>query len=102
LIPDPQTEIEIRRFLLGELGERAREWDTESVELVEEELITAYLDGELSISDTQSFESHYLRQPGNGAKVQFAEALRRHWSGPPRRWVGALIPAALTGAVAVM
>lgn len=72
-------------FLLGRLPEEQHERlearlldDAEAFEelrIVEDELVDAFLRGELSPPERESFEGHYLRSSRQREKVEFARAL---------------------------
>lgn len=84
-----EKEAEIfKAYLLGRLDPEADELDNRlmlgdpSVENVlgaaEDELIDAYLRGELSAEDTERFQEHFLRSATRREKVAFAESLHRY------------------------
>ena len=52
----------------------------EEVSIVEDELIDRYLRGELSGSDKEGFESHFVSSAERKRKVRFARALRKYIS----------------------
>jgi hypothetical protein len=76
------------QYLLGALPEAETERcdelsiaDDEFAELLkttEKDLVDAYVSGELSRSDLQQFDSHYLRSPLRREQVRFAQALQQH------------------------
>jgi hypothetical protein len=75
----------LRRYLLGSLPEAETEQfdelsftDDEFVtrlQAVEDDLIDAYWQGELSPSEAEQFQAYYLASPRRREKVQFAHAL---------------------------
>src|ERR1051326_3739661 len=74
---DPETEQQIRRFLLGTSRAPEKAWASEAVEIVETELIDEYFRNELTPDDLRRFNCHYLRQPGNQGKMEIAAAFHR-------------------------
>lgn len=80
----------ITRFLLGELSEQERRQleeqffaDDSSFELilaVEDELLDAYVQGELSTREHERFETYYLNSPQRRQRVEFARLLSQHVS----------------------
>src|ERR1700682_2490180 len=48
--------------------------------IVEEELIDRYLSGELSESERESFEPHFLLPPERQQKLRFARSLKKYVS----------------------
>lgn len=90
MTPNPEAEQRIRRYLLGELGDRAREEFEQELltngelfdELVmlEDELIDEYLGGRMSVAEKQRFESHFLNTPERQEKLKFGRAFNRYLS----------------------
>src|SRR5947209_20332437 len=91
--------IQIREYLLGNVPEDdCKEIEVKlltdaefakAVELVEDDIIEDYLEGNLSPSEKQKVESHFLRPPERKRKLWFVRLLRSHAApGPPvrRRW----------------
>lgn len=85
---DSNSEILIRRYLLGAVSEAERE-DVESrlmadddffqqLNLIEDELIDEYLDRGLSPTDSRLFEEVFLCAPERQHKLRFAKALRTY------------------------
>ena len=78
-------EILLRRYFLGDLpqGERARLEDRYFVDLelfeellaAENDLIDAYVRGELTEAERQQFEMEYLTSPGRRDRLDFASVL---------------------------
>jgi len=87
---DEEAEI-LKRYLLGRLDPETEELDNRlmlgdpSVEndlgAAEDELIDAYLRGELSAEDTERFQEHFLRSAARREKLAFAESLHRYIEG---------------------
>jgi hypothetical protein len=85
---DANSELLIRRFLLSSLSEEEREQiETrlmtddqffQQINLVEDELIEEYLDGELPDADRSRFENTFLCAPERQHKLRFTKALRAH------------------------
>ena len=86
----PTDNERIKGYLLGQVPEEDesqfearlltdREF-YEELSIVEDELIDQYLAGALSVSDRQSFESHFVSSSERQKKVRFARALRKHVS----------------------
>jgi len=79
---------EIRRYLLGDLDEEARqeverrllteEDFFEELLFVEEELADQYLNEELSAGERRGFEGHFLSTPERRRKLRFAKTLGRY------------------------
>ena len=82
------TDEHIIAYLLKELPEEdlerfedecfARESWPDQIELVEEDLIDAYLRNELTPERRQRFENHYLTTQARQERVIMAAALLRH------------------------
>ena len=85
---DVQQEIELRRYLLGELPleeqvlvEQRLFLDSDYAELlqaVEDELIDDYLGDELVGSEREKFKNHFLLLPEHGADLKIAQALKNY------------------------
>jgi anti-sigma factor RsiW len=81
-----QTENEIRDYLLGRISgeEQSRVEERlitdsayfERVELAEDDLIEEYVRGELSASEREGFENHFLCTPERQQRVGMARTLR--------------------------
>ena len=88
MTPTPEVQERIRRYLLGQLTDGAREeFEQEllvDVDLFEEllvaedELIDGYLVGELPPDERVQFEQHFLAAPERQEKLRFARALNRY------------------------
>src|SRR5262249_30935173 len=84
----PEEEI-IRRYLLGAVGEPqlseieekllSSEELSQTADLIEDEIIEQYLDGDLDDRDKRAVESHFLRPPAHREKLRFARLLRHHF-----------------------
>ena len=83
----PTNNERIKGYLLGQITEEDesqvearlltdREF-YEELSIVENELIDQYLADALSVSDRQSFESHFVSSSERQRKVRFARALRK-------------------------
>ncbi|HZS05678.1 MAG TPA: hypothetical protein VFD58_12640 [Blastocatellia bacterium] len=82
------NEDQIRRYLLGGLGEKemaqleknmlADDDFFEQILIAENELIDDYVRGGLSSHDRESFGSHFLSSSERRQKLKFAESLYRH------------------------
>jgi len=87
MTPTPEVQERIRRYLLGQLSDGAREEfeqkllvDEELFEellVVEDELNDDYLTGELPRDQRLQFEQHFLGVPERQEKLRFARALSR-------------------------
>ena len=87
---DVQHEIELRRYLLGELAleeqvlvEQRLFLDSDYAELqevVEDDLIDQYLADELKGKDRINFVNHFLLLPEHNADLKIAEALKKYLS----------------------
>ena len=85
-------EILMRRYLLGDLSQEERvrvEGDYladpsvfEELLAAENDLIDAYVRGNLSRDETQKFEEVYVKSPKRRERVEFARALRQVYSSP--------------------
>lgn len=69
MAPDDLPALEERFFVDSEIYEE--------LTIVENELIDEYLRGELSPSDRESFEAHFMSAPERNEKMRFARALRK-------------------------
>jgi anti-sigma-K factor RskA len=91
MTPFPDTQDEIRRYLLGTLPEESRrgveerlmteEAFLEELTLAEGELIDDYAAGRLSEEERAVFERHFLSTEGRRAQLRFTRALGRYASG---------------------
>lgn len=85
---DMRQETELRRYLLGEMSldeqvsiEERLFLDSDYAELeqaVEADLIDDYLNGDLSGSERDAFESHFLLRPEHDENLKIAQALKTH------------------------
>ena len=88
MIATPEIQYQIRRYLLGELDDRARAEveqrllsDGEVFEellVAEDEIIDDYASGRLDPEERSDFEAHFLATPERQQKLRFARALHRH------------------------
>lgn len=88
----PEQEV-VRRYLLGTLLEPelseieqkllSSEEFAQTAELIEDEIIEQYLDGELDERDKRAVETHFLRPPAHQDKLRFARLLRHHFAQKP-------------------
>jgi len=88
MTPTPEVQERIRRYLLGQLSDGAREEfeqeilvDEELFEellVVEDELNDEYLMGGLPREERVQFEQHFLAAPERQEKLRFARALNRY------------------------
>ncbi len=84
----PEEDI-IRRYLLGALREPelseieqkllSSEELSQTADLIEDEILEQYLDGDLDERDKRAVESHFLRPPAHREKLRFARLLRHHF-----------------------
>jgi hypothetical protein len=87
--PKLLEEDNIRRYLLGKLGEpelskiEQKLLDSEELsqtaDLIEDEIIEQYLDGDLGEPDKKAVETHFLRPPAHRHKLHFARLLRHRF-----------------------
>lgn len=85
-----ETEQEIRQYLLGTLApEQAAEFEErllingelfEELLIAEDELIDQFLSGEVSASEREKIETHFLRAPERRQQMSFAGTLKRYVS----------------------
>ena len=85
-----ETLREIRQYLLGSLSqEQAAELEErllndgdvyEELLIVEDELVDQFLSGELSATERERLESHFLRAPERQEQLRFGYLLRRYVS----------------------
>jgi hypothetical protein len=90
--PEP-SEQQLTRYLLGALSEEeAERLDQLSIadeefalrlNVVENDLVDAYVRGELKGEAQDRFDKHYLRSPKRLEKVEFSRALLRHQTESP-------------------
>ncbi|HKX28952.1 MAG TPA: CHAT domain-containing protein [Blastocatellia bacterium] len=90
MIPKPEEEPGLRRYLLGDLSPEEREPIEErllvddhlidQLAFVEEELVDDYLFDQLSSHERQRFEEHFLMVPERRQKLDLARQLRQYAS----------------------
>ena len=88
MTPTPEVQERLRRYVLGQLAEDAREEIEkgllandelfEELLVVEDEIIDDYLAQKLSPNDRTAFERHFLVTPERHQQVNFARAFERH------------------------
>lgn len=107
MTPNPEVQERLRRYLLGQLVEEAREEIEkdllaqdevfEELLVVEDELIDEYLNGELAAVDRAAFENHFLSTPERHDQLRFGSAFQKlvaqtnrraasETNVPPRPW----------------
>jgi CHAT domain-containing protein/tetratricopeptide (TPR) repeat protein len=90
MTPTPDIHERIRRYLLGQLGDSAREEIEQQIivdedlfeELLvaEDELIDEYLSDRLNAGERTAFEQHFLATPERHDKLKFGRAFNRYLS----------------------
>lgn len=95
MTPTPEVQERLRRYLLGQVGGEAREEIEqdllvkdelfEELLVVEDEIIDAYLCGELKGDERAHFEQHFLTTPERQDKLRFGRAFNRHLSEKAQR-----------------
>jgi CHAT domain-containing protein len=90
---EPNNQEAIRKYLLGELDEPQRqafeerlisdETVLEELEIVEDELIDAYLNDELKMEDKVQFVSFFLSSPERRDQLRFGRAFRGYVASHP-------------------
>src|SRR5215204_1811485 len=96
--PDSKDRLLIRQYLLGELaGEGEREQIEERLltndeffdefELVKEELIDQYVEGEITGETRERFERHFLTTPGRQRSLRLAQVLTAYPTPPPEKQI---------------
>jgi len=95
-------ENNIRRYLLGTLGEPElseieqklldNEELSQTADLIEDEIIEQYLDGELGAPDKRAVETHFLRPPEHRKKLHFARLLRHRVATAPQEGLALPLP----------
>lgn len=88
MTPTPEVQERLRRYVLGQLAEDAREEIEkgllandelfEELLVVEDEIIDDYLGEKLNLNDRAAFERHFLVTPERHQQVNFARAFERH------------------------
>src|SRR5882762_4306650 len=106
MTPNPEVQERIRRYLLGQLNDRARQEIEQQLILdenlfeellvAEDEIIDAYLNGKLNADDRGAFERHFLATPERQEKLKFGRSFNRYLSSqapapvrqrkPPHPW----------------
>jgi hypothetical protein len=90
MTPTQEVQEKIRRYLLGQLSDEAREGvereflaDEEffsELLIIEDEITDEYVNGRLNPEDRAQFENHFLATPERYEDLQFAQALNRYVS----------------------
>ncbi len=90
---DFENELPLRSYLLGKLDPEEQErleqrlWADNSVldelQVAEDELIDDYLEGVLSGSEAEKFQSYFLSAPERQRKLRFAKTLKRYVAAHP-------------------
>lgn len=93
MTPTPEVQQRLRRYLLGQLDDEAREEvekdlfanDETYQELlvVEDEMVDEYLADKLGQDDRSAFENNFLGPPERRQKLRFGRALNRYVSAHP-------------------
>jgi CHAT domain-containing protein len=88
MTPNPEVQERLRRYLLGQLVDEAREEIEkdllaqdevfEELLMAEDELIDEYLTGELTAVDRAAFESHFLSTPERHDQLRFGRTFDRY------------------------
>ena len=90
MTPTPEVQERLRRYLLGQLTDDAREEVEkdllasaevfEELLVVEDELVDQYLNESLEAADRSAFENHFLTTPERHDKLRFGRAFNRYLS----------------------
>lgn len=90
MTPTPEVQERLRRYLLGQVTEEAREEIEkdllasdeifQELQVIEDEIVDAYLKGGLNETDRSGFEKHFLTTPERSEKLSFGRAFNRHLS----------------------
>ncbi len=90
MTPSPEVQERLRRYLLGQLADNAREEIEKDLVasdevfdellIVEDEITDEYLSGKLSSEDRAGFEQHFLATPERHEKLRFGRAFNRYLS----------------------
>jgi CHAT domain-containing protein/tetratricopeptide (TPR) repeat protein len=90
MTPTPEVQERIRRYLMGQLSDGAREEFErdllasdglfEELLVVEDEIIDEYLAGKLSAEERAGFEGHFLATSERHEKLKFGRAFGRYLS----------------------
>jgi hypothetical protein len=124
MTPNQELQERLRRYLLGQLTDGARdeiEQDLlandelfEELLVLEDELADEYVDGRLEQADRPNFENHFLATPERKQNLRFARALNRYVtthekrresigrSGPSGLWSSRSWPLRMAAAFAVV
>jgi hypothetical protein len=118
MTPTPEVQERLRRYVLGQLAEDAREEIEkgllandelfEELLVVEDEIIDEYLAEKLNVNDRSAFERNFLVTPERQEQLNFARAFERHLAktqpSEPSFWPGFLYrqPAGTRAALIVL
>jgi tetratricopeptide (TPR) repeat protein len=90
MTPTPEVQKRLRRYLLGQLTDDAREEVEkdllasdevfEELLVVEDEIIDDYVAGKLAEDEHSAFENHFLATPERQDKLKFGRAFKRYLS----------------------
>ena len=90
MTPNPEAAQRIRRYLLGELGDGAREELEQELLtngelfdellMLEDELVDEYLGGRMSSAERRRFETHFLNTTERDEKLRFGRAFNQYLS----------------------
>jgi CHAT domain-containing protein/Flp pilus assembly protein TadD len=90
MTPTPEVQERLRRYLLGQLADDAREEIEkelmasdelfEELLVVEDEIIDDYLGGRFDKAQRVAFESHFLATPERQEKLRFGRSFKRYLS----------------------
>ena len=90
MTPTPDIQESLKRYLLGELADGAREQIEkdllasdelfEELLVIEDEIVDEYLTKKLNPEDRDRFEQHFLSTPERFEQLNFARALNRYVS----------------------
>ncbi|MGZ8844355.1 MAG: tetratricopeptide repeat protein, partial [Pyrinomonadaceae bacterium] len=88
MTPTPEVQERLRRYLLGQLADDAREEVEkellasdevfQELLMVEDELIDEHLSGQLDAGELRAFEKNFLATPERNQKLKFGLALNRY------------------------
>lgn len=88
MTPTPEVQATLRRYLLGQLDNEAREQVEkdllthdeiyQELLIVEDEIVDGYLEGKLQKVDRSAFETHFLATAARKKKFRFGRAFKRH------------------------
>ncbi|MGH9969810.1 MAG: CHAT domain-containing protein [Pyrinomonadaceae bacterium] len=87
---NPNDEVTLRQYLLGQVTEAQRQVLEErllsednflqELEVIEDDLVDHYVAGDLAVEDRQKFEEYFLAIPERVQKIKFARALKKYVS----------------------